>query len=637
MLQGEIEKDLLLQGGSAVEDELQQGVPETLRDLSRAGVKVWMLTGDKVGTAKNIAAACHLLPASTAHTSTADLDTDAVRPLDAEAVPQLGEGAGGERGVLELTTETVPGLEDVPAADIAAATAAAAEFAQALQQARRSKALLPPSAPALFAQLRQRHSALELLSREVAMAAAALREEGGGARENLDALSFRPAAESGSEHVHGRASTGVRPGRHGLRLGFGGAHRRALAKHAPRPLHLVVDEKAIDWLCAVAPDDFGFVALRAKAVVACRCRQEQKAQLVRMVRAGGEGARVLAIGDGANDVDFAIGQFRFLRRLLLVHGRSNYRRMSLLVCYMFYKNVLDRFCQYALTSESGWSAQKYYSEVVTQLFNVIYTSLTIIFVAVADEDVPRFVAERVPVLYRAGVRQAVYTHALFWSWVLEALLVGGLLSRAVTEIFAEQFSRGLSAPSVLSLGIVCQSTIVTICTLRLALEVHAWTWPLLLVFAASLLAWVVSLFFFSSEWWGWVDEVLFSLPFLLFTVWGLTIGLLPKLCREVIGWLRPDTSRRTRYLRTARNQKHFGAETRTLLNSKPHEPQWALSDAEHGAAGKGAKLLLREANHGFAFSQHEPSSVLVSELITSTSPRAHSAESEAAKAAAPPL
>jgi len=430
----------------------------------------------------------------------------------------------------------------------------------------------------------------------------------------------------------------------------------------------VVDEKAIDWLCAVAPDDFGFVALRAKAVVACRCRQEQKAQLVRMVRAGGEGARVLAIGDGANDVamikaahvgvgiagkegmqavqnaDFAIGQFRFLRRLLLVHGRSNYRRMSLLVCYMFYKNVLDRFCQYALTSESGWSAQKYYSEVVTQLFNVIYTSLTIIFVAVADEDVPRFVAERVPVLYRAGVRQAVYTHALFWSWVLEALLVGGLLSRAVTEIFAEQFSRGLSAPSVLSLGIVCQSTIVTICTLRLALEVHAWTWPLLLVFAASLLAWVVSLFFFSSvhfafwqEWWGWVDEVLFSLPFLLFTVWGLTIGLLPKLCREVIGWLRPDTSRRTRYLRTARNQKHFGAETRTLLNSKPHEPQWALSDAEHGAAGKGAKLLLREANHGFAFSQHEPSSVLVSELITSTSPRAHSAESEAAKAAAPPL
>ena len=45
----------------AIED-VQDGVPEVLADL-RVGVKVWMLTGDKVGTAKNIATACNILPA----------------------------------------------------------------------------------------------------------------------------------------------------------------------------------------------------------------------------------------------------------------------------------------------------------------------------------------------------------------------------------------------------------------------------------------------------------------------------------------------------------------------------------------------------------------------------------------------
>ena len=42
----------------------------------------------------------------------------------------------------------------------------------------------------------------------------------------------------------------------------------------------------------------------------------------------------------ARAADFAIGQFSFLKRLLVVHGRESYRRNSLLVLYMFYKNAL---------------------------------------------------------------------------------------------------------------------------------------------------------------------------------------------------------------------------------------------------------------------------------------------------------
>ena len=45
----EIEKDLTLIGMTAIEDKLQDGVPDCIENLTRAGIKVWMLTGDKTG------------------------------------------------------------------------------------------------------------------------------------------------------------------------------------------------------------------------------------------------------------------------------------------------------------------------------------------------------------------------------------------------------------------------------------------------------------------------------------------------------------------------------------------------------------------------------------------------------------
>lgn len=47
----EIEKELVLLGATAIEDRLQDGVPETIADLKEAGIKVWVATGDKLETA----------------------------------------------------------------------------------------------------------------------------------------------------------------------------------------------------------------------------------------------------------------------------------------------------------------------------------------------------------------------------------------------------------------------------------------------------------------------------------------------------------------------------------------------------------------------------------------------------------
>ncbi|XP_030499413.1 phospholipid-transporting ATPase 3 isoform X3 [Cannabis sativa] len=56
-----IEKDLILVGCTAIEDKLQEGVPSCIETLSRAGIKIWVLTGDKMETAINIAYACNLI------------------------------------------------------------------------------------------------------------------------------------------------------------------------------------------------------------------------------------------------------------------------------------------------------------------------------------------------------------------------------------------------------------------------------------------------------------------------------------------------------------------------------------------------------------------------------------------------
>ena len=57
----DIEKDFTILGATIVEDKLQDNVPETIQDLRMAGIKIWMLTGDKIDTAENISISCNLI------------------------------------------------------------------------------------------------------------------------------------------------------------------------------------------------------------------------------------------------------------------------------------------------------------------------------------------------------------------------------------------------------------------------------------------------------------------------------------------------------------------------------------------------------------------------------------------------
>ena len=115
-------------------------------------------------------------------------------------------------------------------------------------------------------------------------------------------------------------------------------------------------------------------------MICCRVTPLQKAMVVELIKKN-KSAVTLAIGDGANDVsmiktahigvgisgqeglqavlasDYSIGQFRFLERLLLVHGRWSYYRMSKFLRYFFYKNFAFTLCHIWFAFFCGFSAQ----------------------------------------------------------------------------------------------------------------------------------------------------------------------------------------------------------------------------------------------------------------------------------------
>ena len=74
-----MELNLNIVGATALEDQLQDDVPDCIQDFRRAGIKVWMLTGDKQETAENIGYSCKLFSKRTHIFRLADIETFKLR------------------------------------------------------------------------------------------------------------------------------------------------------------------------------------------------------------------------------------------------------------------------------------------------------------------------------------------------------------------------------------------------------------------------------------------------------------------------------------------------------------------------------------------------------------------------------
>ncbi len=119
----------------------------------------------------------------------------------------------------------------------------------------------------------------------------------------------------------------------------------------------------------------------------------------------------LAIGDGANDVpmiktahigiglfgeegmgavqagDYALPEFRMLWRLLFVHGRWNYIRISEMILYFFYKNMLFTLPQFITAAFNGFSGQTIFDDIYITLYNLLFTAIPLLIRAVLEQDV----------------------------------------------------------------------------------------------------------------------------------------------------------------------------------------------------------------------------------------------------------
>jgi phospholipid-transporting ATPase len=98
-----IEKDFYLLGATAIEDRLQDGVPDTIHTLQTAGIKVWVLTGDRQETAINIGMSCRLVSEDMTLLVVNEETAQATRDNLAKKLDALqSQGASGEIEALAL-------------------------------------------------------------------------------------------------------------------------------------------------------------------------------------------------------------------------------------------------------------------------------------------------------------------------------------------------------------------------------------------------------------------------------------------------------------------------------------------------------------------------------------------------------
>ncbi|KAH6680728.1 putative phospholipid-transporting ATPase [Halenospora varia] len=186
------------------------------------------------------------------------------------------------------------------------------------------------------------------------------------------------------------------------------------------------------------------LAVLADSVICCRASPSQKASLVKKIRTKINKSITLAIGDGANDIamiqeahvgigisgkeglqaarisDYSIAQFRFLQRLLLVHGRWNYVRTGKYILATFWKELLFYTIQAVYQKWAGYTGTSLYESTSLTVFNTLFTSLPVIFLGIFDQDLEKSTLLAVPELYVQGQRNEGFNIKKYLSWMFMA-------------------------------------------------------------------------------------------------------------------------------------------------------------------------------------------------------------------------
>ncbi|XP_032576601.1 phospholipid-transporting ATPase ID isoform X6 [Drosophila sechellia] len=437
----EIESEMQLVGVTAIEDKLQDGVPKSIANLQNAGIKIWVLTGDKQETAINIGYSCQLLTDELAD----------VFIVDGNSVEEVEKQLRQFKESIRIYNRFRPGGFDPFDRLNSDSNMDPLSVTMTQTSAFMQETNLPPTPPP--------PPAISVVTFSA---------------ECNDLFGDEKGSEDG-----GTASIVVDEN-----TGF------ALVVNGHSLVHCLSPE---------LENKFLDIASQCKTVICCRVTPLQKALVVELIKRA-KNAVTLAIGDGANDVsmikaahigvgisgqeglqavlssDYSIAQFRYLERLLLVHGRWSYYRMCKFLRYFFYKNFAFTLCHCWYSFFCGFSAQTVFDPMFISVYNLFYTSLPVLALGVFEQDVSDKNSLEFPRLYTPGLKSELFNIREFIYSVLHGAFTSLVLFLIPYGVYKDGVSaNGFIVSDHMTLGAVVATILIVDNTAQISLYTSYWT------------------------------------------------------------------------------------------------------------------------------------------------------------------
>ncbi|XP_069458224.1 phospholipid-transporting ATPase IB-like [Ovis canadensis] len=290
-------------------------------------------------------------------------------------------------------------------------------------------------------------------------------------------------------------------------------------------LALIIDGKTLKHALHVEVRKcFLNLALSCRTVLCCRLSPLQKAEIVDVVKKQVK-AITLAIGDGANDVgmiqtahvgvgisgnegmlatnnsDYAIAQFSYLEKLLLVHGAWNYFRVTKCILYCFYKNVVLYIIELWFAIVNGFSGQIIFERWCISLYNVIFTSLPPFTLGIFERCCSQESLLRYPQLYRISQTGDIFNIKVLWIQCINAIVHSFILFWLPAKMLEHDMvlQSGYTTDYLFLGNFVYTYVVVTVC-LKAGLETMSWNKFTHLAIWGSIMIWLGFFAVYSSLW-----------------------------------------------------------------------------------------------------------------------------------------
>lgn len=271
-------------------------------------------------------------------------------------------------------------------------------------------------------------------------------------------------------------------------------------------------------------NDFIELCCSCSSVICCRVSPMQKAEMVELVQKYTKSI-CLSIGDGANDVamiqkanvgvgisgneglqaanssDFSVAQFRFLSRLLFVHGAWFNARNSKVILYSFYKNICLYIIELWFAIYSYWTGQVLFERWTIGLYNMLMTSLPPIAIGLFDQTCKAETRMEHPQLYKASQNSEFFNLKVFWLWIADAIVHSVVLYWLPMLAYSEGvvWSSGQSSDYLVLGNIVYSCVVMTVC-FKAGLTLDSWNWLCHLSIWGSIAIWNAFLVLYSYCW-----------------------------------------------------------------------------------------------------------------------------------------